>query len=114
MTSHERILFNLAKSPLPIIDRTLSTNDFINLDLSVQNDELLSYDVSDPFECQAYIDLKLRKNRAQIALGGYLEVRNLYRASPSFTSDGLEERNVHLGLDIWAPAKTPNTGALGW
>ena len=107
MTSQEQILFNLSKSPLPIINRPLSTNDFMYLDLSVQNDELSSYDISDSSECQAYIDSKLQINKVQTALGGYLEVRNLYRASPNFTSNGLEERNIHLGLDIWAPAKTP-------
>lgn len=107
MTSQEHILSNLADSPLPIVDRSLWTSGFINLDLSIQNDELLSYDVSDPFDCQAYIDHKLQKNKAQIALGGYLEVRNLYRMHPNFASEGLEERNIHLGLDIWAPSKTP-------
>ena len=107
MTPQEHILFNLAKTSLPIIKGSISTNDFINLDLSVQNEELLSYDISDPSQCQAYIDLKLKENGARMALGGYLEVRNLYRSSPNFTSEGPEERNIHLGLDIWAAAKTP-------
>ena len=106
MTPQEHILFNLAKTSMPIINGAISTNDFIKLDLSVQNEELLPYDISDPAQCQAYIDLKLKEKRAQMALGGYLEVRNLYRSSPNFASEGPEERNIHLGLDIWAAAKT--------
>ena len=107
MTPQEHILFNLAETSLPITKGVFSTNDFIKLDLSVQNDELSSYDISNASQCQAYIDLKLKENKAQMALGGYLEVRNLYRSSPNFATEGPEERNIHLGLDIWTAAKTP-------
>ena len=79
---------------------------FTSLDLSVKNRRLESFDIAEPQQCQAYIDEILKENEADMAYGGYLEVRDLYKGSPNFDSDSPDPRNIHLGLDIWAPAGT--------
>ena len=38
--------------------------------------------------------------------GGYLEQRNFYSGSLLF-NNGVSNRNIHLGIDIWADAGTP-------
>ena len=107
MTSAEKILYNISQEPLPIIDNRLNSSVFAELDLSVENKDLSRYDVTDPSQCQAYIDEILNQTGAQLAFGGYLEKRNLYDNSPNFADNSLENRNIHLGLDIWAPAGAP-------
>ncbi len=106
MTSIEKLIFSLSDSSPNIIDNSYDPADFIRLDLSVNNAELSSYNIADPAQCQAYIDSQLNKYRAQIGFGGYLEKRDLYKESPNFSEKGEEERNIHLGIDIWAPADT--------
>ncbi|MAK61298.1 MAG: peptidase M23 [Ponticaulis sp.] len=41
-----------------------------------------------------------------VLMGGYLENRSIYD-SPVFATPGEEPRNLHLGLDVFAPAGTP-------
>ncbi len=106
MTKREQLLYELTDTPVSLIQAEISPSAYVALDLSVQNKELAGYDVSIPEECQAYITGILRKTGTQIAYGGYLEERNLYKKSANFMATGTEERNIHLGLDIWAPAGT--------
>ena len=59
--------------------------------------------------------MTLRKSKkAKIAIGGYLEKRNLYKRSKHFNkqTDPNDERNIHLGVDIWAKAGTKVLAAL--
>ena len=107
MTKEEKILQNLSTEPAPIIDKSLTTSGLTVLDLSTENTHLKQYDITDPVQCQAYIDKILDENQVQLAFGGYLETRNLYDKSPNFSDNTLEKRNIHLGMDIWAPAGTP-------
>ena len=106
MTAEEKILNNLSDTTLPIIDQSIPLRYFVGLDLSIKNHELSNYNITDPVQCQAYIDLVLHKNKALVAYGGYLEERNLYKNNAKFTAAELKSRNIHLGLDIWAPPKT--------
>ena len=106
MTSFEKKISSISGTSPNIIDNSYDPADFISLDLSVNNTELSSYNIADPVQCQAYIDTQLNKYKAQIGFGGYLEERNLYKNSPNFIEKGEEERNIHLGIDIWAPAET--------
>lgn len=106
MTVEERKIYEMSRDPLYIIDSTYPFSGYIKLDLSVHNKELSGFDITDPLQCQDYIDSQLFKYRAQIGFGGYLEERNLYKNSPNFQETGVEERNIHLGTDIWAPAGT--------
>lgn len=53
------------------------------------------------------VDQYLQSADAQVAYGGYLEVRNLYQRSVVFQQPDTEARNIHLGLDLWTKAGTP-------
>ena len=106
MTSAEKFLISAYNHPLPIIDNSFDIRSYLKLDLSVTNEDLSAIDITEPEQCQAYISNQLAKNKAEIAYGGYLEERNLYKNSPSFGQNGVEERNIHLGIDIWGPAET--------
>lgn len=43
----------------------------------------------------------------RVAYGGYMERRGLYDGFSHFQPAPGQERNIHLGLDLWAPAGTP-------
>lgn len=107
MTKEEKLICDSSDTPLNIIDTGLSNPVYTTLDLSCQNEALSDYDITDAAQCQAYIDLILQKNKANVAYGGYLEQRNLYQRSKYFTNAGEHARNIHLGLDIWVKAGTP-------
>lgn len=102
----ESILQELGKSDsIRLFDENIEKESFCPLDLSVSNTELTNIKISDPNECQTYIDKVLKRNNAQVAFGGYLEKRKLYDESSQFT-DG-NKRNIHLGMDFWCEAETP-------
>lgn len=107
MTKEEEIIRDSSTSPLKIIDTGSLYPVYTSLDLSLQNKELLGYDITEARQCQDYIDLILKKNNADVAYGGYLEQRNLYQKSTHFIPTGGQERNIHLGVDIWVKAGTP-------
>lgn len=48
----------------------------------------------------------LRQPGVRVAYGGYLEARNLYAGFTHFDPGSGRVRNIHLGLDLWAPAGT--------
>jgi murein DD-endopeptidase MepM/ murein hydrolase activator NlpD len=55
-----------------------------------------------------YIAEYLNAFGKKVAFGGYSEVRKLYKRSELFTTSEDEDsnRNIHLGLDFWADART--------
>ena len=59
-----------------------------------------------------FLDDYLNQNGARVAYGGYLEKRNLYQRSTIFNNSNTEERNIHIGLDLWTKAGTPVLAAL--
>jgi len=87
----------------PIMGSDSASKTFLSIDLSVSNPQLpskIDYDtLSD------YIDDYLIEHHAHYAIGGYLEQRNLYGLSDHFTTG--ERRDIHLGIDIWAPTGHP-------
>lgn len=79
--------------------------DYTPIDLSVSNEEIQNVDASSSIEWEKYINTFLDKNGKKVAYGGYLERRNLYQRSDYFKNDS-DNRNIHLGVDFWAPAET--------
>jgi hypothetical protein len=58
------------------------------------------------FSCfENYIENYLTYN-AKVAYGGYNEERNLYQRK-LFKDEETEERNIHIGLDLWIKAEHP-------
>ena len=92
----------------PVLDPSVRYSDYCRLDLSTHNKELESIDISNSGALGQYVESVIKLNHAIFAIGGYLEQRNIYQRSPYFKSleKSSEERNIHLGVDIWASAGT--------
>lgn len=81
-------------------------NSYTKLDLSVSNEDLSSTTCSDSYSLGTFINNLLLQNDSQMAFGGYNEERAIYKRSNIFNDQQSDERNIHIGLDLWAPAKT--------
>lgn len=71
------------------------------LDLSASNTLLKNEKLDSANDYEKYIQKVLDANNAKIAYGGYLETRNLYKRSSVFNNQIENERNIHIGLDLW-------------
>lgn len=94
---------SLPDPPFPLLGPGFNEADFTPLklgpELSAETLEKLS-----SFEGLAiYVQEILDQARAKVGYGGYREKRMLYRTSRHFG----EDRNIHLGLDLWVSAGTP-------
>lgn len=110
MTSLETLFLDL--KDIKVIDSTIPYSEYTPLDLSLSNIELNKLNISDAVEFEAYIEKILLQNKAKVAYGGYNEIRNLYKRSTVFNAINTEERNIHIGLDLWIKAGTPVLSAL--
>ena len=110
MTPLEILFLDL--KDIKVIDSTIPYSQYTPLDLSAANLELNELNSSDAIEFEAYIEKLLAKNNALVAYGGYNEVRSLYKRSTVFNDLNTEERNIHIGLDLWIKAGTPVLAAL--
>mgnify|MGYP003604434901 CR=1 FL=1 len=84
-----------------VIEPSIDYCDYVALDLSVSNTELNNHKLETAADYEVFIQNHLDKNNARIAYGGYLETRNLYKRSTVFKNENTEERNIHIGLDLW-------------
>lgn len=75
------------------------------MDFTSANSALAQLNLRETGSFNDYITGFLKQKNAQIGTGGYLEKRIIYRRSEVFEGD--ENRCIHLGIDIWAPAFTP-------
>ena len=102
----ESILKN--EKPFPVMGKGYNQNDYFHIDLSVENEDLKSLDLSSPEKVEYYLSKMCNKNAASVPYGGYLETRNLYKSSDIFgTNHNKHERNIHLGVDFWEKENTP-------
>ncbi|WP_298392820.1 peptidoglycan DD-metalloendopeptidase family protein [Flavobacterium sp.] len=95
-----------------VIDASIDYTDYVAIDLSTTNEGLSLLNLTDANAFEHYIEEYLAKKNAKVAYGGYLENRNLYKRSTVFNSDKSEERNIHIGLDLWIKAGTSVLAAL--
>ena len=111
---NDSIFKSFASNTTFVIDKKYSMSDYTNIDLSVSNESLNLININDPKEMEQYINDFIKSKKAKIAIGGYLEKRNLYKRSKHFNkqTDPNDERNIHLGVDIWAKAGTKVMAAL--
>lgn len=75
------------------------------LDLSNNNAFLNDFDTDKPDVFQDFINKTLEKSNKDIAFGGYLEDRFIYKRSSHFGDDE-NARTIHLGIDIWMKENT--------
>lgn len=106
MNELEQLLFSYSEKSIPILDEALPIENYVSLDLSSSNSDLNGVNITDPNECQSYIDSILKRQGGKVAHGGYLEQRNLYADKSGFNEKTQPPRNIHLGIDYWAPAGT--------
>jgi murein DD-endopeptidase MepM/ murein hydrolase activator NlpD len=110
MTPLETLFLDL--KDIKVIDNTIPYSEYTAFDLTSSNLELNRLNVSDSSQFETYIEDLLAKNKAKVAYGGYNEIRNLYKRSTVFNDLNSEERNIHIGLDLWIKAGTPVLAAL--
>ena len=90
----------------------INFKDYVAIDLSVNNKKLDDFDLSNTIKFEKFIQNYLNDNNAIVAFGGYNEVRNLYKRSTVFNNNLSNERNIHIGLDLWIKAGTDVLAAL--
>ena len=100
----DQFLSTISDRALSVLDGSISYSDYRSIDLSVANPILRNIDITQAAICASYINNFLEEQQGKVAYGGYLEERNLYGGSTNFI--GSEQRNIHLGLDLWAPVGT--------
>uniref|UniRef100_UPI00404834BB peptidoglycan DD-metalloendopeptidase family protein n=1 Tax=Mariniflexile sp. TaxID=1979402 RepID=UPI00404834BB len=100
-------LFSISNQPLRVLDATISSLEYVALDLSAGNFELQNVDMSSLAKLGNYIDGFIKKHHGLVAFGGYNEVRNIYKRSGYFNDINAKERNIHTGIDLWCDANTP-------
>lgn len=98
----------LALHRTSVLHPEFSKRDYIPIDLSVSNKALETIDTSSSVALGHYINHYVKSHQKKVAFGGYIETRNIYNRSTYFKNANAEnERNVHLGLDLWIAAETP-------
>lgn len=84
-----------------VIAPEIDYDNYVRIDFSETNSELQNHILETATNYENYIQNYLEKNNAKIAFGGYNETRNLYKRSSVFNDNNSEERNIHIGLDLW-------------
>lgn len=97
---------------IKVIDNSIPLSQYTPIDLSVSNSELAQIDLKNPKDFETFIETHLHRNNAKVAFGGYNEVRNLYKKTSLFNDAQAEERNIHIGIDLWVKAGTPVLAAV--
>lgn len=110
MKSLETLFLEL--KDIKVIDSAIQYSQYFPLDLSPSNTELDQLNLQDSNEFEKYIENLLIKNNARVAYGGYNEVRDLYKRSAVFNNSNAEERNIHIGVDLWIKSGTAVLAAL--
>ena len=101
-------LDSISKQPLHVLDASIPLNTYTHLDLSVHNTELNTIDVSSSSVLEVYIQNYIKSKHVLVAFGGYNETRNIYQRSTHFNNQNTDnERNIHLGVDLWVEANSP-------
>ncbi|TDE53398.1 peptidoglycan DD-metalloendopeptidase family protein [Flavobacterium sp. GT3P67] len=110
MTVLETILKDIQN--VKVIGESIDYNEYIPLDLSITNEAFRKHNIDNASDFEKYIESYLDENNVKVAFGGYNEVRDLYKRSEIFNDSKTEERNIHIGLDLWIKAETSVLAAL--
>ena len=110
MTKLQEILQK--QTNVKVIAPEIDYADYIPFDLSATTTDLLDLPLTDSKAFEEFVENYFSTNQAKVAYGGYLEHRNLYQRSTVFKDITIDERNIHIGLDLWIKAGTPVLAAL--
>ncbi|MBC2839988.1 peptidoglycan DD-metalloendopeptidase family protein [Robiginitalea sp. SC105] len=86
----------MRQNTLPILDIPYSAEGYRRIDLTGQG----------PTDYRKRLSNFFLEPGVLVGYGGYLERRNLYEGYARFGRAGAPLRNMHLGLDLWAPEGT--------
>ncbi|MFI5157992.1 MAG: peptidoglycan DD-metalloendopeptidase family protein [Sphingobacteriales bacterium] len=89
-----------------VVDFDEAKDHLYQFDLTKSNTELSNEVVNDLAKFSRWVDQKLADNNCRYGIGGYMELRTIYDNREQFETSG-EQRQLHLGIDIWADAGTP-------
>ncbi len=103
MQNFSEFIYGLTTGFTPIIGNNYKHEDYVAIDLSENNPELLKLEVASSEAFSVFVSEFLRNRKAKAAFGGYNELRTLYNRSELFNNIKAN-RNIHIGLDIWVPA----------
>jgi len=95
-----------------VIAPEIDYSEYVPLNLSVTNPELRQHKLETAQDYEIFIQKHLDKSKGKIAFGGYIETRNLYQRSSVFKNTNSDERNIHIGLDLWINESAPIHAAL--
>jgi murein DD-endopeptidase MepM/ murein hydrolase activator NlpD len=95
-----------------VIAPEIEYTNYVAFDLSAPTTDALQLPLTDAKLFEDFVENYLSNNNAKVAYGGYLEHRNLYKRSTVFKDVAVEERNIHIGLDLWIKAGTEVLAAL--
>ena len=84
----------------------LSQENTLKLNLSDPDNFLAKVNPNNAEGCWEAIESELKKTQKIAAFGGYAEKRTAYRINPELFGSDLEERCIHLGIDIWMAGGT--------
>ena len=90
-----------------VISPEIDYSEYVALDLSVTNSDLQNHKLETAQDYEVFIQNQLDKKDGKIMFGGYIENRNLYKRSSVFKNPDIEERNIHIGLDLWINEQAP-------
>jgi peptidoglycan LD-endopeptidase LytH len=90
----------------PILGKSFRDYKLCKMVFTENNFELLNVDLNNTEKFSEYVFDKIHSNKCDFGIGGYAENRTIYRKIEHFNTED-EPRTIHLGVDIWTPAKTP-------
>lgn len=89
----------------PLLGKSFQQEDFCKINLDVNTLDL-DLEVIQTYDgLNLYIQNELKRTKAKVGIGGYLEKRVLYQQSNNFRNEA-DNRDIHLGLDWWSAAGT--------
>lgn len=89
-----------------VIDGSIDLENYFPIDLSISSNIIRDLDLTNAEIFEVFIENYLIQKKAKVAFGGYNETRDLYKRSSVFKNDISDERNIHIGLDLWIKAGT--------
>jgi murein DD-endopeptidase MepM/ murein hydrolase activator NlpD len=107
-----KALQNIVLEACPLMGENYNSGDYLPIALHPGSELLKGWTPGNQADLQGRIEGHLVRHNKQIAYGGYMEERRLYQASAHFGSEA-NQRTLHLGLDLWAPAGHPVYAPVG-
>lgn len=101
-------LNGISPDSLCVLDKNIPLSKYVPIDLSSSNPLLDHFDRSSSKSLEKFINQQIEFQNGNIGYGGYNETRSIYKRSSHFNKSNLDnERNIHLGIDLWSHLGTP-------